>query len=194
MAKGQGKKGLIVTIVVLGLTLLAVGGFLVWQNATKPTAPAAPAVSTSTPSTSTSAATTTNTTATTTPAASSTPTVDPSTLTSIDITQLSITVYYTKGVGGFDYVISRTANGTQYVTFSNADLVGTKCTNDQGDFASIIKNPTSAEDNATISQKVEVGSDTYGLSLAADNCTSNPDLLAKYQTAFTNGFSQLKAL
>jgi len=193
MAKGQGKKGLIVTIVVLGLTLLAVGGFLIWQNANR-TDTTTPAVSTDTSSTTSSKDSTDSTTATNSTTTTSAPAVDPSTLASIDIDPLKITVFYSKGVGGFDFNVLRTTKGTQYVTFSNSDLVGTKCTNDEGDFASIIKNPTSTEDNATISQKVKVGSDTYGLSLAASNCTSNPDLLTKYQTAFTNGFSQLKEI
>ncbi len=193
MAKGQGKKGLIVTIVVLGLTLLVAGGIVIWQNANR-TATTTPAVSTDASSAASSKGSTDTTAATSSTTTASTPAVDPSTLDSIDIDPLKVTVFYTKGVGGFDFNVLRTANGTQYVSFSNTDLVGTKCTNDEGDFASIIKNPTSTEDNATISQKVKVGSDTYGLSLAASNCTSNPDLLAKYQTAFTNGFSQLKAL
>jgi cytoskeletal protein RodZ len=130
---------------------------------------------------------------TTSPAESETPTVDPATLSSIDIEPLGITVAYTKGVPGFDFNVKRTASSTQYVEFSSTELAGTKCTDDEGLFASIIKNPSTNEDQ-TVSQTVTVGSDTYGLSLSAKGCTTNPALLEEYQSAFKNGFPSLKTL
>lgn len=190
MAKGQGKTGLIVTIVVLGLTLLTVSGLVIWQNATRTS-------TTQPPSTETTAdkPTTQPTTTETTPVETPTPIpVDPETLTSIDIEPMKLAVFYTKGTGAFEYAIMRTADHTEYVEFSSMALVGTKCTNDNGVFASIIKNPSSTEDQTTISAKTTVNSDTYGLSLPAGNCTSDQALLKEYQAAFSNGFSQLKAL
>jgi len=127
-------------------------------------------------------------------AQTTTPAVDPTTLSSIDITPLGISVFYTKGIPGFEFTAKRTANQTQYVEFTSSDLIGAKCTDDAGLIVSIIKNPSSTEDQATISQTVKVGDDSYGLSLAGKGCTSNADLLDRYQTAFTNGFPSLKAL
>lgn len=118
-------------------------------------------------------------------------TVDPSTVATIDIESMGITVAYVKGVGGFEYEIIRTSGGTRYAEFRNADLIGTKCTNDQGAFASIIENPTATED-ATISKRVTLGEVSYGLSLAGTNCTGNADLLARYQKSFSDAFSLLK--
>jgi hypothetical protein len=191
MAKGQGKKGLIVTIIVLGLTLLAVGTVVMLQNInSQPEADS----STTTPTT-TDNDKPADTTPTETPNDEpTTPAVDPATLNSIDIEPLSITVFYTKGIGGFEFAVHRTTDGTQYVEFSAPELVGTKCTGDTGAFASIIKSPASPEDKTTISQTVVVDGVTYGLSLAGKNCTADVALLEKYQTGFTNGFSQLKVM
>ncbi len=119
------------------------------------------------------------------------PALDPATVATIDITQLGITVSYVKGVGGFEYVVKRTPGGSQYVEFRNESLKGTKCTDDQGAFASIIENPTSS-DAATLTEKKTVGSTEYGLSLAADSCTSNTELLKRYQDSFKSAFSLLK--
>ena len=192
MAKEQSKKGLIVSTVVLGLALLVAIGFVVSQNLSK-----------------TSKVETTNQVATTTTEdntaeasktessekpSSSVQEVDESTLSSLDIEPLSITVFYTKGVPGFEYTIERTSDQTQYVQFTSPELVGTKCTDDKGAFVSIVKNPTSAEDKTTIKETRKVGSSTYGLSLNGKNCTKDEALLEKYQTAFTNGFSRLKEL
>jgi cytoskeletal protein RodZ len=129
----------------------------------------------------------------TTQPSTTTPKIDPSTADTIDIPPMNITVSYVKGVGGFEYEVLRTANGTQYVEFRSTDLVGTKCTNDQGAFASILASPTDDE-SSTLSQKIEVGGTTYGLSLAGSNCTSNPDLLAKYQKSFSDAFTLLKKM
>lgn len=127
------------------------------------------------------------------PETPTTPTVDPATLNSVKITPLAIEVFYTKGIDGFDFTVKRTADQTEYVEFSTAALAGTKCTDDQGSIASIIKNPTPAT-LLTTSQTVEVGDVTYGLSLAGSDCTPDAALLDQYQTAFKNGFSSLTAL
>jgi hypothetical protein len=191
MAKRQGKNGLIVTIIALGLTLVIVGTIVFLQNLNKQQ------VEDQSQSVET---TETETPAETTPEEETVvdeveaPVVDPATLNSIDIEPMAISVFYAKGVPGFEFAVKRTADRTEYVEFSSPELVGTKCTNDSGVFASIIKNPAASEDQTTLSQKTTVGSDTYGLSLAGENCTSDTELLAEYQAAFTNGFSQLKAM
>ena len=191
MAKGQSKTGLIVTIIVLGLTLVIVGTIVFLQNANRQA---------ETDQTSTSDTTKEETPAETTPdedtteESNVTPAVDPATLTSVNIEPLAITVFYTKGTPGFEFAVKRTADRTEYVEFSSPDLVGTKCTDDAGVFASIIKNSPASSDQTTLSQKKTVGSDTYGLSLSGKNCTSDVALLDEYQAAFTNGFSQLKAM
>ena len=118
---------------------------------------------------------------------------DPESLSSVDIEPLSITVFYSKGTPGFEFLVKRTADQTQYVDFTSPDLIGTKCTDDEGIFASIIKNP-STESQTTITQKVTVAGDTYGLSLAGEGCTSDVALLGQYQDAFSYGFSSLAAL
>lgn len=188
----QGKKGLTVAIVVLVVVLLVVGGLALSKKSPEPAKTTAPNTSkdasttkdTTTETDSTGSGSSTTTTATT---------VDPATLTSIAIEPLGVTVFYSKGTPGFEFTVLKTADQTQYVEFTSSDLIGTKCTNDQGVFASIIKNPA-ADESQTTSQTVKVGSDTYGLSLASASCTANPDLLTQYQTGFKNGFSSLAAL
>jgi len=195
MARTQSKSGLIITIVVLVVMLLAVGAIAFFQNANK--SKSAPITNTSQeqPETTKDATSTeTDDTDATPPPATGTPAVDPETLSSIDIEPLGISVFYTKGIPGFDFAVKRTADKTQYVEFSSSEVVGTKCTNDEGLIVTIIKNPTSNEEQATVTQTVKVGSDTYGLSLAGKGCTSNAELLNEYQTAFTNGFSRLSSL
>lgn len=123
--------------------------------------------------------------------ASTDATPDPSTLSTIDITPMSITVSYVKGIGGFEYSVSRAARGTQYVAFSSPELVGTKCTDDKGEFATILADPSSDE-SATVSKSVTVEGVKYGLSLTAANCTKDPELLKKYQTSFSDAFGLLK--
>ena len=195
MASTQGirsKKSLILISIILGVALVVVGGFVFAKSMTTPTK-----VATTNVPDQTTKDTTTETDAThsqSSVAASTTPAVDPSTLNSIDVQPLGITVSYTKGTPGFAFDVQKTANQTQYVEFTSTDLVGTKCTNDQGIFATIIKNPTSTEDKTTLTATTKVGSDTYGLSLTSADCTSNTDLLATYQTGFKNGFSSLKAI
>jgi hypothetical protein len=191
MSRFLSKRGLIVAIIVLAVTLVAVGAIVLAKKPSQPSTVTTPDTSKqTTPSKDTTTETdATESNSSTTPASS----VDPQTLTSVDITPLSVTVFYSKGTPGFEFTVLKTANKTQYVQFTSSDLVGTKCTNDQGAFASIIKNP-SADEMQTTSQTVKVGSDTYGLSLASTGCTGNTDLLTEYQTGFKNGFSNLKAL
>lgn len=194
MTKAQSKKGLITTIVILGLTLLIVGGILIWQNqnSNNNTAPADDSSETTQPAD--EEVMTTDDTPSDVPNDSEIPTVDPSTLDSIDIEPLSIAVLYTKGTGGFEFEVLRASDGTRYVEFSNSALVGTKCSDDNGVFATIIESPASPEDSSLISETVVVDGTTYGLSLATDTCTANPDLLKDYQSGFINGFSQLKKI
>ncbi|MGH7218461.1 MAG: hypothetical protein ACREGE_03425 [Candidatus Microsaccharimonas sp.] len=119
------------------------------------------------------------------------PAIDPATVNTIDIEPMDITVSYVKGAGGFEYEVLRTPSGSQYVEFRSQDLVGTKCTDDQGAFASILENPSSSE-GSTIAKSVTVGDMQYGLSLAAANCTSDAEKLQKYQQSFNDAFSLLK--
>lgn len=105
---------------------------------------------------------------------------------------MTITVSYVKGVGAFEYQVLRTPSGTQYVEFRSTDLVGTKCTDDAGAFASIIQNPSSTDNTSSVSQTVELESTKYGLALSGTNCTPNVELLQQYQQSFSKGFSLLK--
>lgn len=187
MTKSQGKKGLVVTIIVLALTILVIGGIAVAMNWQKP----ADETSTETTETVDEEAIEEEIVAEEEAEQSETPVVDPSTLNSIDIEPLKISVFYTKGTPGFEFSVLRTTDGTQYVTFSAPALVGTKCTDDTGVFASIIKSPTLPDQ--TISQTVSVNEVTYGLSLAGKNCTADVALLDKYQAGFVKGFSTLEA-
>lgn len=191
--KVQRKKGLIVTIIVLGIVLVVVGAVVIakQKNQTS-TPPKSDSSKTTTPSKETAAVTDENGEASSSTGTTA-PLADPETLASVDIAPLSITVFYSKGTPGFEYTVLKTADKTEYVQFTSTDLVGSKCTNDDGAFASIIKNPSSNE-TPTTSQTVKVGADTYGLSLASTGCTANSDLLAQYQTGFKEGFSSLKAL
>lgn len=117
--------------------------------------------------------------------------VDPSTVSTLPIEPLGITVSYVSGVGGFEYVVQRTASGTQYVQFRSSELAGTKCTDDTGAFASILQSPSNNE-QSTISETKTVEGKQYGLSLADATCTSNPELLRRYQASFRDAFSLLK--
>jgi len=121
------------------------------------------------------------------------PALDPSTVSTIDIAPMEITVSYVKGTGGFQYEVLRTSNGTRYVEFRSADLVGTKCTNDVGTFASILANPTDTE-SATLTKTTTVDGVKYGLSLEGSTCTSNQEKLQAYQKSFSDAFSLLKKM
>lgn len=118
-------------------------------------------------------------------------TLDPATVGSITIDPMNITVSYVKGVGGFEYEVHRTASGTQYVDFMNSDLVGTKCTDDQGVFATILESP-GTDEQATLSKTIKLANTTYGLSLAAATCTGDTMKLTAYQKSFDDAFSLLK--
>ena len=120
-----------------------------------------------------------------------TPTLDPATLSTLSIEPMKLTVSYVKVNAGFEYYVLRTANGTQYVEFSSPELVGTKCTNDKGVFASIIEAPSTSE-AATISKTVTVDSTKYGLSLADATCTKDAELLKQLQASFSDAFGLLK--
>jgi len=121
------------------------------------------------------------------------PVIDPATVNTIDIPPMSITVSYVKGIGGFQYQVHRTANGTQYVEFSSSDLAGTKCTNDIGVFASILESPED-DDSSALAKTTTVEGTKYGLSLADSTCTSNAQKLQAYQKSFSDAFSLLKKM
>lgn len=191
MAKIQGKVGLKIIIAILVIILLVLGIFLIAKNANQKSVTKSPDASKNTPLVTKNASTTETDATDTTPPVSK---VDPATLATIDVAPLGVTVSYTKGLGAFGFEVKKTADQTQYVDFSADGLVGTKCTDDKGLFASIIKNPSPSEVQGTITQTTKVGKDTYGLSLAGKGCTSNPVLLDQFQTAFTNGFPSLKSL
>lgn len=117
--------------------------------------------------------------------------LDPESVSSVTIEPLGIVVSYVKGIAGFEYAIYRTNDGTQYVEFMSAELAGTKCTDDTGVFATILKNPPSETDAATAELKKELNGDFYALSLPADTCTSDEALFAQYQAAFRDAFGLL---
>ena len=121
------------------------------------------------------------------------PMIDPATIATVTIEPVSLTVSYLKGVGGFDFEVFRTTGGTKYIQFSSPKLVGTKCTDDRGQFASIIENP-STDESATLAKTTTVNGTTYGLSLAEATCTSDSNLLKQYQDAFSEPFSLLKKM
>jgi cytoskeletal protein RodZ len=192
MAMVQGRKRLVIAASVLGLVVLIVGTVALLHFLNRPNDPN-PDTTTETAQPEKQETTPQPETVTEEPDTTQS-TVDPATLASIDIEPLEITVSYSRGVGGFEYSVQRTSSGTRYVDFSSSELVGTKCTDDSGVFASIIQGVKSEEDNTTISQTTKVGETTYGLSLTGDNCAADLDLLKEYQAAFSNGFSQLKEM
>ena len=119
--------------------------------------------------------------------------LDPATVGTIAITPMNLDVAYVKGVGAIEYEVLRRPNGTQYVEFRSPDLVGTKCTDDEGAFASILADPQASE-AATIATSTTVDGTKYGLSLSADSCTSDREKLHAYQTSFTDAFRLLKKI
>ena len=121
------------------------------------------------------------------------PTIDPSAVSTVDIVPMSITVSYVKGIGGFQYEVLRAANGTRYVEFRSASLVGKKCTNDMGTFASIIANPTDSESTG-LAKTTTVEDVKYGLALADRTCTTDIAKLEAYQKSFSDAFELLKKL
>jgi hypothetical protein len=191
MAKGRSKKGIVITIIVLVLTLLIVGSVVAIQNSSSPAE-----TITENPADNTVEEEPPAETETTPPSENSEdmPAVDPESLSSATIEPMNIVVAYSKGIPGFEFAIKRTADKTEYVEFSSPGLVGTKCTNDSGAFASIIKSPSSPENESTLAETMTVDGTTYGLSLTDESCTANTELLKQYQDAFVNGFSQLKEI
>ncbi|UTX51629.1 hypothetical protein KI440_01615 [Candidatus Saccharibacteria bacterium TM7i] len=119
--------------------------------------------------------------------------LDPATLGTVDITPVSLTVSYVKGVGGFEYEVLRASGGRKYVELRNEKLIGTKCNDDVGVFVSIVEAPNESE-KATISKTTDVDGVQYGLSVASPTCTSDPELLQQYQDAFSKPFGLLKKL
>ncbi len=119
--------------------------------------------------------------------------IDPATLSTLDIPQAGISVSYVKGVGPFEYEVRRSIDGRTYVALMNSDLIGTKCSDDDGTFVSILESPNDSE-KATVAKSVTVDGVEYGLSVASPTCTSAPDLLTRYQSAFIVPFSLLKTL
>lgn len=119
--------------------------------------------------------------------------IDPATVSTVDIAPLEITVSYVKGIGGFEYEVLRTPSGTRYVEFRSAELIGTKCTNDQGTFASILVNP-GENASATITKTITVEDTPYGLALPDSACTASADALKQYQQSFSDAFSLLKKI
>ena len=122
---------------------------------------------------------------------STTTTLDPATVSTVTIEPMKLIVSYVKSGSGFEYYVLRTASGTQYVEFSSPELVGTKCTDDKGVFASIVESPSAAE-KPTMTKTVKVDGTEYGLSLSGDNCTKDPELLKQFQSSFSDAFSLLK--
>lgn len=119
--------------------------------------------------------------------------IDPEQVSTTTIEPMAIIVSYMKGIEGFEYSVERNPNGTQYVQFSSPRLVGTKCTNDKGVFASIIEKPTEDE-SATLNKKTTVSGTLYGLSLADASCTPDEAMLKEYQDAFSTPFTLLKKM
>lgn len=119
--------------------------------------------------------------------------LDPASVSTVDVEPLNITVSYVKGVPGFAFSVSRTQSNTEYVDFHSTELVGTKCTDDEGVFATIIKNPEDA-DSATISETKTLEGDVYGLSLPESTCTSNIELFEQYQQSFEDAYGLLRLL
>jgi len=189
MVQKKARKKLIATLVVVGLLVLIIAVVVV-VKAMSSSEPPAPTETTQqdTPEITDESETTD------TPASEpSDPVIDPATVATVTIEPLSLTVSYLKGVGGFDFEVLRSANGTKYVQFSSNRLTGTKCTDDKGQFASIIENP-SADEAATLAKTTTVDGTAYGLSLADATCTTDSELLKQYQDAFSGAFSLLKKM
>ncbi|MDB5162869.1 MAG: hypothetical protein JWO54_16 [Candidatus Saccharibacteria bacterium] len=194
MVQTNGRKKLIIASAVVAAVLLIVVAIVVIKNLSADT----PTESTTTSKKDTPAISEDSNSTDTAPTVepeTTTPetTVDPAQTATVTIEPMAITAAYVKGIGGFDYQVSRTPSGTKYVEFSSEKLVGTKCTNDKGPFASIIESPTSDE-STTLAKKTTVDKTDYGLSLADATCTSDAELLKQYQDAFSSAFSLLKKM
>lgn len=121
------------------------------------------------------------------------PALDPATVSTVDIEPLGITVSYVRGVPGFSFVVLRTQSGTEYVEFRSEDVEGTRCTDDEGAFASIIVGP-SEQDIPTLAQTVTLEETVYGLSLPDATCTNDETLFNQYQDSFRDAFTLLDTI
>lgn len=186
------KRAIVITAVLV--VVLLVAGAVALTKKTTPSTPVSSDTSTNgTPSKDTTTETDATDTAPTSETSTQPVTADPDTLTSVAIEPLGVTVFYAKGTPGFEFEVLRTNDKTEYVQFTASALVGTKCTDDTGAFATILKNPSATEAQTT-SQKMKVGDDMYGLSLSSSGCTSDVELLTQYQDGFKSGFANLSAL
>jgi cytoskeletal protein RodZ len=196
MNKVKNSTKLIATIVSLAVTILLVIVLVFWLRGSDVDEEVADTATASSETTTEPQATTepdVDATADESVAAAPEAEIDRTNISTIDITPLDISVAYVKGIPGFEFFVQRATNGTQYVEFSSEDLKGTKCTDDQGIFATIVKNPSEIEaQSLTATQKV--GVDTYGLSLSEATCTSDAELLDRYQTSFAEAFSLIEAI
>lgn len=175
--------------VVVGVALLT-GGVLLLRHPKSSDQTTASSSNTSVSSKKTDAAKKTTDTDTT---KVSTPTApDPSTIKQLEIAQLNVVLGYSNTLPGMSYSIGKTTAGTTYVQLANDQLIGDKCTDDEGVFATILKDPSST-DNTTVSTTVKVGNDTYGLALPSDACTADQDLFDQYQTSMKQNFPFLTA-
>jgi hypothetical protein len=204
MVRKKDTRKLIVALSILGVLLIAILTVTIINainsndadvpssqetNQTSSTSDTSKKPETNTKDTDTSEANSTETTSGT----DTVPALDPATVATIDIAPMDLTVSYVKGAGGFEYQVLRTPNGSQYVEFRSPELVGTKCTDDNGTFVSILEDPSTGE-GSTITKSVTVDGTQYGLSLAAVNCTSDAEKLQNYQQSFADAFSLLKKL
>lgn len=192
----RNSKGLRAAVIVLAVLLLAVGAIAIWQYArTNKAQDTASTADTSQADTSSDSSVAPADDSTAKPSDNSNtgdiPQIDPATVSTVEVEPMNLTVSYKKGTPGFEFNVIRTSGGTKYVQFSAPELVGTKCSNDVGAFASIIASPT-ANDATTLTTTKVVDDVVYGLSFATDTCTNKPELLATYQNAFSYAFSLLK--
>lgn len=191
MVKKHGKMKLTITVIALAVTLLIVGGIAALQN--QNTVTDSGLVDTPAQTDQASDEQTLVEEEPTDQVPEAEPAVALEDTSSIDIKPMGITVYYVRGIPGFEFVVERTANGTEYVQFRSPDLKGTKCTDDEGAFASIILNPSATEAQSLIATTT-VGEDTYGLSLTDETCTKDEALLERYQDSFSRAFSLLSRI
>ena len=194
MAQKRGRKKLYIVISVLAAAVLAIG-VIAFVRSLAPASPSEPQqLSSNEDQPSQKPADTTETPVTTTQDdVNDQAAIDPERVSTTDIEPMMISVSYIKGIEGFDFQILRNPNGTKYVQFSSPSLVGTKCTDDNGVFASIIENPT-ADERGTLSKTTVVDGTTFGLSLADEACTNNSEQLKQYQASFSEPFSLLKKM
>lgn len=194
MAQKKGRKTLYIVIGVLAVAVLAIGIVAFVRSLTPPSSSESQQSSSNKDQPVQKPADTTENPTTAVPEnTADQPAIDPERVSTTDIEPMMITVAYIKGIEGFDFQILRNPNGTKYVQFSSESLVGTKCTDDMGVFASIIENPT-ADERGTLSKTTVVDGTTFGLSLADEACTNNSEQLKQYQASFSEPFSLLKKM